>query len=123
MKAVFLGKQGREIGFRYGNLPKPKPQKGEALIKVKAAALNHLDLRLANAKLNIPLPHVSGSDVAGEISEINGPSKLKVGQAVVVNPSIPCGSVIDAKKAYNGKYDDFWLQNSRQLCQRRGSTN
>lgn len=98
MKAVFLEKQGGKIGLKYGNLPKPKLGKGEALIKVKAAALNHLDLHLASSKLDIPLPHISGSDVAGEIAEINGSSKLKVGRAVVVSPAIPCGKCARCKK-------------------------
>jgi len=98
MKAVFLERQGGKIELRYGDLPKPKPKKGEVLIKVKAAALNHLDLHLIEAKLNIPLPHVSGSDVAGEIAEVNGQSNLRVGQAVVVNPAIPCGKCDRCKK-------------------------
>jgi NADPH:quinone reductase-like Zn-dependent oxidoreductase len=98
MKAVFLEKQGGKIGLKYGDLPRPKPKKGEVLIRVKAAALNHLDLHLASAKLNIPLPHVSGSDVAGEIAEVNGQSNLKAGQAVVVNPAIPCGKCDRCKK-------------------------
>lgn len=98
MKAVFIKKQGGLIVLQYGDLPIPKPKKGEILIRVRAAALNHLDLHLRNAKLNIPLPHVSGSDVAGEVVEINGPSKLKVGQAVVVNPAIPCGTCARCRK-------------------------
>src|SRR3990167_10903562 len=98
MKAVFIEKQGGLDVLKYGDLPKSKPKPGDALIKVKAAALNHLDLHLRNARLNIPLPHVSGSDVAGIIEEINGPGKLKVGQAVVINPAIPCSICARCKK-------------------------
>ena len=98
MKAVFIEKQGGLDVLKYGDLPKSKPKPGDALIKVKAAALNHLDLHLRNARLNIPLPHVSGSDVAGVIEEINGSSNLKVGQAVVINPAIPCGACARCKK-------------------------
>ena len=98
MKAVFIEKQGGLEVLKYGDLPKPKLKKGEVLIRVKTAALNRLDLHLRNAKLNIALPHVSGSDVAGIIEEINGPSKLKIGQAVVVNPAIPCGICARCKK-------------------------
>src|SRR3990167_2423900 len=98
MKAVFIEKQGGLDVLKYGDLPKSKPKPGDALIKVKAAALNHLDLHLRNARLNIPLPHVSGSDVAGVIEEINGSSNLKVGQAVVINPAIPCGACARYKK-------------------------
>src|SRR3990167_11323796 len=98
MKAVFIEKQGGLDVLQYGDLPKPKPKKGEVLIKVKAAALNHLDLHLINAKLNIPLPHTSGSDVSGVVAEINGQSNLKVGGEVVVNPAIPCGKCARCKK-------------------------
>ena len=98
MKAVFIEKQGGLGVLKYGDLPEPKPKRGEVLIRVKAAALNHLDLHLRNARLNIPLPHVSGSDVAGVIAEINGQSKLKVGDEVVVNPAIPCGICARCKK-------------------------
>lgn len=97
MKAIYIEKQGNLDALKYGDLPKSKPKKGEVLIKVKAAALNHLDLHLRNAKLNIPLPHISGSDVSGLIAEINGQSKLKVGDAVVVNPAIPCGTCARCK--------------------------
>ena len=98
MKAIYIEKQGGLDALKYGELPNPKPKHGEALIKVRAAALNHLDLHLRNARLNIPLPHVSGSDVAGEIAEINGKSSLKVGQAVVINPAIPCGKCDRCKR-------------------------
>lgn len=98
MKAVYIEKQGGLDALKYGDLPAPKPKEGEVLIKVKAAALNHLDLHLRNARLNIPLPHISGSDVAGVIAEVNGRSKLKVGDAVVVNPAIPCGTCARCKK-------------------------
>lgn len=84
--------------MQYGELPTPKPKAGEILIRVKAAALNHLDLHLRNARLHIPLPHVSGSDVTGEVAEINGVSNLKIGQAVVINPAIPCSICVRCKK-------------------------
>ena len=89
MKAVYITKSQK---LDYGEVSKPKPKKGEALIKVKACALNHLDLHLFNGRLNIPLPHIPGSDVVGVIDEISGISKLKVGQEVIVNPAIPCGN-------------------------------
>lgn len=98
MKAVYIEKQASTEALKYGDLPTPKPKKDEVLIKVKAAALNHLDLHLVNAKLNVPLPHISGSDVAGMVAEINGHTKLKVGDEVVVNPAIPCGTCARCKK-------------------------
>ena len=98
MKAVYLVQQGNKRVLTYGEQQKPKPKKGEALIRIKAAALNHLDIHLVKGILNIPLPHIPGSDVAGVIEEINGKSNLKVGDKVVVNPSIPCKTCPRCKK-------------------------
>jgi len=95
MKAAYLNESHK---LEYGESPKPKPKEGEALIRVKACALNHLDLHLAKGKLDIPLPHIPGSDVSGVIEEINGNNKLKIGQEVIVNPSIPCGKCRFCKK-------------------------
>lgn len=95
MKAVYINKSRK---LEYGETAKPKPKSGEALIKVKACALNHLDLHLAKGVLDIPLPHTPGSDVAGVIEEINGKSKFRVGQEVVVNPAIPCDKCARCKK-------------------------
>ena len=101
MKAVFFERTGGLDVLKYGDFPTPKPQQGEALVRVKACALNRLDIRLRedvdNAR-NIPLPHIPGSDVAGIIEEINGESSLKIGQEVVLNPSIPCGTCPRCKK-------------------------
>ena len=88
MKAAYITKDHK---IEYGDFPKPILREGEALIKVNACALNHLDIHLAIGKLDIPLPHISGSDVSGTIEEINGDSELKVGQEVIINPAIPCG--------------------------------
>ncbi len=95
MKAVFFEKPGGIEILQYGELPIPKAQKGEALVRVKATGLNRLDIWLREDKenaRNIPMPHISGSDAAGIVEEINGESLLKVGQEVVLNPAIPCGT-------------------------------
>jgi NADPH:quinone reductase-like Zn-dependent oxidoreductase len=95
MKAIYLNKSHK---IEYGEVAIPKPKSGEALIKVKACALNHLDLHLVKGVLDIPLPHTPGSDVAGVIEEISGKSKYKVGQEIVINPAIPCGKCPRCKK-------------------------
>jgi NADPH:quinone reductase-like Zn-dependent oxidoreductase len=95
MKAIFFEKPGGLEVLKYGDLPTPKPQRGEALVRVRAAGLNRLDIWLREDKdnaRNIPMPHIPGSDAAGIIEEINGESLLKIGQEVVLNPAIPCGT-------------------------------
>ncbi len=102
MKAIFFEKSGGLEVLQYGELLTPKPQIGEALVRVKAAGLNRLDIWLREDKentRNIPMPHISGSDAAGVIEEINGESSLKVGQEVVLNPAIPCGTCPHCEKS------------------------
>jgi len=90
MKTVYLVQNGEKRTLIYGEKPKPKPKKGEALIKVKACALNHLEVHMINGAYELPLDHIPGSDISGVIEVVNGESKLKVGQEVVVNPAISC---------------------------------
>src|SRR3989344_5845586 len=91
MKAVFFEKTGGVEVLKYGEMPTPEPKAGEALIRVRACAINNLDLQQRQGKIEGPMPHISGSDVAGVIEKINGESSLRVGDEVVINPAIPCG--------------------------------
>jgi NADPH:quinone reductase-like Zn-dependent oxidoreductase len=89
MKAIVLTKAKQ---FKLETVPDPQPTEGEALIKVKACALNRLEL-WAQAHLDAAdLPHVYGSDVTGTIEKVVGRSDFKPGDEVIVNPSIPCGT-------------------------------
>ena len=72
MKALFFETHGGLDVLRYADLPDPQPLPGEALVKVRAVALNHLDIwvRRGWKGLNLPMPHITGSDVAGEIVSV-----------------------------------------------------
>lgn len=91
MKAVFFEKTGGVEVLKYGEMPTPEPKAGEALVRVRACAINNLDLQQRQGKIEGPMPHISGSDVAGVIEKIKGESSLRVGDEVVINPAIPCG--------------------------------
>ena len=83
----------RSRGGEPPELPDPVPKPGEVVVAVKAAALNHLDIwvRTGWQGLRLAFPHVLGSDVAGVIEAIGaGVEGVKVGDAVVVNPSLGC---------------------------------
>ncbi|KKR30032.1 hypothetical protein A2715_02925 [Candidatus Woesebacteria bacterium RIFCSPHIGHO2_01_FULL_39_32] len=101
MKAVYFEKFGGPEVLKYGEIPTPKPKKGEALIKVKACALNHVDLHVRRGLIKIPLPHIPGCDVSGTVQKIKGKSKFLVGDEVIINPSIPCGECRQCKKGKN----------------------
>ena len=95
MKAVLFHQHGGPEVLEYTDFPTPKPKPGEALIRLRAAALNRRDVLVRNGwpGLKLDLPHINGADGAGEIVEINGATKdLEVGDRVVLNANLGCGS-------------------------------
>jgi NADPH:quinone reductase-like Zn-dependent oxidoreductase len=94
LRAAFIEVHGGPDVLRVGELPDPVPGPGEALVRVRACALNHLDLwtRRGLPGLKLPFPHILGSDVAGEIVSLPGPAAgLAVGQRVMLQPGLSCG--------------------------------
>ena len=94
MKAVRFHRHGGPEVLQYEEAPDPVPTADEALVRVKACALNHLDLWARNGLPNveIPLPHVSGSDIAGVVEWVPQEERaLAKGDEVIVNPGIGCG--------------------------------
>lgn len=76
------------------DVPAPKPQPGQVVVKVHAAALNHLDIwvRKGRPGATLSFPHVLGSDAAGEIAALgDGVSGPNVGDPVVLDPGLSCG--------------------------------
>jgi 2-desacetyl-2-hydroxyethyl bacteriochlorophyllide A dehydrogenase len=93
MKAVLFHEHGGPDKLSYEDLPMPQVSPHEVLIRVKACALNHLDLwiRQGNPAYPIPLPHVSGSDVAGIVEQVGAQvENTSVGAHVFVSPGISC---------------------------------
>jgi NADPH:quinone reductase-like Zn-dependent oxidoreductase len=91
MKAIFFERHGEVDALKFAEIPDPAPKPGEALIRVKAVALNHLDVwvRRGWPGLHLEMPHITGSDVAGEIVSVNVPgSNWAPGSRVIVNPGI-----------------------------------
>jgi alcohol dehydrogenase len=72
------------------DMPKIKPN--EVLIKVDASAYNYNDLwAIWGEPIKTPLPHISGSDVAGTVVEVGSDvRKLKVGDRVVSHSNMSC---------------------------------
>jgi len=94
MKAVLLQKHGGPEVLKYTDAPEPALRANDVLVRVKACALNHLDLWVRRGLPNvpIPLPHIPGSDIAGEISKIDAEvTTIRVGQKVVLAPLESCG--------------------------------
>jgi NADPH:quinone reductase-like Zn-dependent oxidoreductase len=94
MKAVAIQAHGGPAAVELLDLPAPAPAAGQALVRVRAAALNHLDLWVCRGwpGLELAFPHVLGSDVAGVVEALGpGAEGWRVGDEVVVNPSLGCG--------------------------------
>ena len=94
MKAIVFEKHGEPDVLRYVDAPDPVINANEVLVRVRACALNHLDLwvRRGLPGVAIPLPHIPGSDVAGEVAEIgSGVTTVRPGQKVVLAPGVTCG--------------------------------
>jgi NADPH:quinone reductase-like Zn-dependent oxidoreductase len=73
-------------------IPIPEPKSNEVIIKVKTAALNYDDIWGMRGKpLAIPLPHISGTDAAGEVTAIGSDVKnIKIGDRVVSHGNMSC---------------------------------
>jgi len=91
MKAVFFEKHGELDVLRHGEVPDPSATPGRVVVRVKACALNYLDIwvRRGWPGLKLEMPHWCGADVAGEIAAVgDGVSGWAAGQRVVVDPGI-----------------------------------
>ncbi len=94
MKAALFHEFGGPERVRVEDVATPSPGAGEALIHVRACALNHLDLWVLGGlpALKTPLPFWTGCDIAGEVTAVGpGVSGLAPGTRVAVNPSLSCG--------------------------------
>jgi NADPH:quinone reductase-like Zn-dependent oxidoreductase len=92
MKAVRFHQHGGPDVLRFEDAPDPDPDPGEVLVRVRACALNRLDVweRVGLAGVKIPMPHVSGSDIAGEVAASTA-AGVVAGQRVMLQPGIGCG--------------------------------
>ncbi len=94
MKATYIERQGGPEVLTYGDLPDPSPGPGEVVIRVRATALNHLDVFARAGRNGIILdkfPHVLGCDLSGEAAELGAEVEgLRVGERVMVDYSLPC---------------------------------
>jgi len=92
MKAVRIHQFGAPEVLVYEEVPDPRPRKDQVLVRVKACSLNHLDVWVRKGLPGVKLPHILGSDIAGEVVEageyITG---LSAGQRVLLSPLHFCG--------------------------------
>ena len=93
MKAVRFHRHGDPGVLVYEDAPDPAPAEGRAIVRVHACSMNHLDLweRRGIDRVEIPLPHISGSDIAGVVVDAGG-GPVAAGTRVMLQPGLSCGA-------------------------------
>jgi NADPH:quinone reductase-like Zn-dependent oxidoreductase len=106
MKAVVFRQHGGPEVLEYTDFPTPETGSGQALVRLKAAALNRMDVMVRNGwpGLKLELPHINGADGAGEVVALSATqtkrgeaasesqsSELEIGDHVVINANLGCG--------------------------------
>ena len=83
MRAVVLREHGGPDVLKLEELPTPEPKAGEVRVRIRAVALNHLDIwvRKGGPAFKLEYPHRLGSDIVGELDD---------GTKVVVQPGLSC---------------------------------
>ena len=86
MKAVRIHEDGGPEVLRFEDAPDPSAGEAEVLVRLRAAAVNRIDLWVRAGQPSVPKPRILGSDGAGE--------RVDTGQRVVINPGLDDGRVI-----------------------------
>ncbi|MBI4607690.1 MAG: zinc-binding dehydrogenase [Candidatus Rokubacteria bacterium] len=92
MKAAVIERHGEPDVIQYRDWADPKAGPGEALVRVRGCALNHRDVWVRRGLRETRLPHILGTDIAGEVVALGpGVSGPPPGAKVVVLPTLTCG--------------------------------
>ncbi len=94
MKAIRIHQHGGPEVLKIEELPTPKLAAAQVLVKIHAAAMNHMDLWVRNGMpgVKLPLPMILGCEGSGVVVEVgSGVKKIKKGDEVVINPIVSCG--------------------------------
>jgi NADPH:quinone reductase-like Zn-dependent oxidoreductase len=94
MRAALFRQHGGPEVMEVAEVPDPLPGPGEVLVRVRAAAINHLDVWVRRGLPSLPVvfPHILGGDACGVVAALGpGAKGVKEGDRVVVNPGLTCG--------------------------------
>lgn len=93
MKAVVIRRHGGEDVLELVDFPDPEIAEDEVLVRVKACALNHLDvwIRRGLPGIEFSMPHILGSDISGVVEKVGSLVRnTKPGDEVVLSPGLSC---------------------------------
>ena len=111
MKAAFFKEHGGSDKIIYDDYKDPSPDANDVVVRVKACALNHVDMLLLDGRYPPPegLPHVNGCEVTGTVERLGDRVKgLTQGQRVIIFPGFSCGTC------------EYCLRGERTVCMRYG---
>ncbi len=100
MRAVRIHEDGGPEVLRYEEAPDPVPGRGQVLIELRAASLNHLDVWIRKGLPSVPKPRILGADGAGIVVSGEG---YDAGTPVVINPGLDHG---DGRISVVGEHSD-----------------
>jgi NADPH:quinone reductase-like Zn-dependent oxidoreductase len=92
VRAVRIHEDGGPEVLMLEEAPDPVPSQGEVLIRLRASALNHLDVWIRKGLPSVPKPRILGADGAGVVEALgDGVTGFEPGERVVINPGIEVG--------------------------------
>jgi NADPH:quinone reductase-like Zn-dependent oxidoreductase len=102
MRAIILREPGGPEQLHLEEVAVPKPNFGQVLVKLKAAALNRRDILVrTREQYRMAMPFIPGSDGAGIVVEIGaGVSQVRAGEEVVIYPALNWG-ILEARPSSN----------------------
>src|SRR5258708_38381473 len=110
MKAVIFRQHGGPDVLEHADVPEPKIKANEAMVEVRACALNHLDVwvRAGLPGIKIPLPHILGDDVGGVVREVGElVTWIKPGDEVMIQPGVSCGHCVECLSGGDKMCDEY----------------
>lgn len=110
MKAVVFNRHGGPEVLEYTDAPDPTIKANEVLVEVKACALNHLDVWVRGGLpgIEIPLPHILGSDIVGVVREVGElVSWVRTGDEVMLQPGVSCGHCFECLSGRDNLCPDY----------------
>src|SRR5271169_5660989 len=106
MKAIRIYQNGDANVLQLEDIPKAKPQAGQALVRLKAAGVNFIDIYMRAGHYPTDLPYTPGFEGAGIVEEIGeGVTEVKPGDRVAYTSS----------KTYLGSYAEYNVVSASQL--------
>jgi len=116
MKAAVITAHGGPEVLKYTDIPEPQIGPNDVLVRVRACALNHLDLWVRGGLPGMTgtFPHVPGSDVAGEIAKFGASvTNVRVGDKVLLAPGVSCGQCEQCAAGRDNFCKDYTLFGTR----------